>query len=314
MTKKMSPEDRKALGGIIVGVAWGGLTMAGPLAFPRAPLWVWQVSFSLAAIIVLAGIAVLAYDFFIRPKGKRLDPFIATAIIAMFVALVCLGIYVARGPQIADKEGSDSGSAPAQPEITLIAPEHRHEVIWNPKKQLAIIYGPEGQTLDDRWVTPIFRVRNLSSTAVQDATVTWQIEITGIEKLVKSSARLSKFTFDFTSKDRVTIGGNSLPTFTYNDLKASYGIPVTFITANGSDAFIPGNVFQNLLLYILALMPDQPGARIDPFTFSVTVSWNIPRPATQKFLVKTTIVNAKPPNISEPEIDALLTFEIAKVQ
>jgi hypothetical protein len=102
----MSPEDRKALVGIIVGVAWGGLTMAGPLAFPNAPQWVWQASFSLAAIIVLAGIAVLAYDFFIRPKGKRLDPLIAIAIIAMFVAMVSLGIYVARGPQIADKASS----------------------------------------------------------------------------------------------------------------------------------------------------------------------------------------------------------------
>jgi len=310
----MSPEDRKALGGIIVGVAWGGLTMAGPLAFPRAPLWIWQASFSLAAIAVLAGIAVLAYDFFIRPKGKRVDPFIATAIIAMFVALVCLGIYVARGPQIADKDASDSGSTPVQPEITLIAPEQRHEVIWNPKKQLFIIYGPEGETREDRWNTPIFRVKNLSNTAVQDATVTWQIEITGIEKLVKSSARLSSFTFDFTGKDRVTISGNSLPTFTYNDIRASQGVPVTFITSGGSDAFIPANVFTNLLMYILALMPDQPGARIDPFTFSVTVSWNIPKPAVQKFLVKTTIVNAKPPNVTEPEIDALLSFEVAKVQ
>lgn len=310
----MAPEDRKALGGIIVGTAWGAVTMAGPLAFPNAPRWGWQVSFAISGIIVLAGFAVLAYDFFFRPKGKRLDPFIATAIIAMIVALISLGIFLARDPERSSISSVTGPGASADPEIMLLAPEPRHEIAWQPNKQLAIVYGTEGQLRDDQWWTPIFRVKTANGAVAQDAIVTWQIELTGIEQLVKSSSRLSRFTFDFSTKGRVTISGGGLPSFTYNDLKASQGVPITFITQNGSDAFIPSNVFANILLYVLALMPDQPGARIDPFTFSVSVSWNIPKPGSQRFLVRTNIVNAKPPNITAPEIDALLTFEIAKVQ
>jgi hypothetical protein len=261
----MSPEDRKALGGIVVGIAWGGLTMAGPLAFPNAPQWVWQGSFALAAIVVLAGLAVLAYDFFIRPKGKRLEPFIATAIVAMIVALVSLGIFLAKGPQIADRGATEVASGQqSQPEIALIAPEKRHEIIWDPTKQLAIVYGPEGQTRHDFWKTPIFHVKTLSGPPVQDATVTWQIEITAIEQLVKSSSRLSKFNFDFGNKDRVTISGGGLPSFIYNDVRASQGIPITFITANGAEAFIPSNVFANIFYTFLHLCQISQGRGLIP--------------------------------------------------
>jgi tRNA_anti-like len=69
----MSPDDRKALTGILVGLAWGGLTMAGPLAFPDAPPWLWQASFGISAIVVIAGLGILAYDFFIRPRLKGQD-------------------------------------------------------------------------------------------------------------------------------------------------------------------------------------------------------------------------------------------------
>src|ERR1039457_727862 len=103
----MSPEDRKAFAGIVVGLAWGGLTMAGPLAFPHAPSGIWQGSFALSALAVLAGLSVLAYDFFIRPKGKRLDPFIAVAIIANVVAAISLTAYAIRAPR--DSANSAAG-------------------------------------------------------------------------------------------------------------------------------------------------------------------------------------------------------------
>jgi hypothetical protein len=68
------------------------------------------------------------------------------------------------------------------------------------------------------------------------------------------------------------------------------------------------------MLYTLALMPETAGARLKPFTFSVTVSWNLPTAGEQKFLVKANIVNAKAPNIEEPKLDALMSFEVAKVE
>jgi hypothetical protein len=314
----MSPEDRKALGGIVVGVAWGGLTMAGPLAFPHAPQWIWQASFSLAVIIVLAGFAVLAYDFFVRPKGKRLDPFLGTAIIALVVALVSLAIYAVRGPpQVAGSEET-STAKPAQPEIALIPPDTRHEVIWNPKKQgLMIFSGPEGKVSNNSSWTPVFRVKTVNNTYVQDASIRWQIELTGIASLLKESKNLEGYTID-TSHGGVTImgGPDHLMPFTYRDqdLSSSQSIPIPNITNAGAEAFIPNNVYNNAAFYILALLPDKPSARLDPFTFSATVSWNIPTPGSQKFLVKISIVNAKPPNVDEPKLDALISFEVAKIQ
>jgi hypothetical protein len=67
-----------------------------------------------------------------------------------------------------------------------------------------------------------------------------------------------------------------------------------------------------LQTYTLAMMPDTPGARIDPFTFSVAISWNLPAPGSQKFLVRATIVNAKPPHADDPKLDALMSFEVTK--
>lgn len=60
-------------------------------------------------------------------------------------------------------------------------------------------------------------------------------------------------------------------------------------------------------------MPDKLGARIDPFTFTVSVTWNLPTSGSQKFLVTANIVNAKPPNVAEPEINALVSFTVEKV-
>jgi hypothetical protein len=68
------------------------------------------------------------------------------------------------------------------------------------------------------------------------------------------------------------------------------------------------------MLYTIALMPDKAGARIEPFTFLVSVNWNLPVPGAQKFLVRATAVNAKPPNVDQPEIDALMTFEVEAVR
>ncbi len=308
----MSPEDRKALGGIIVGVAWGGLTMAGPLAFPHAPQWVWQASFSVAAIIVLAGIAVLTYDFFIRPKGKRLDPFIAVAIIAMFVALVSLGIYVARGPQTADRDGDGIALVPRQPELSLTAPNERHEIRWSPTESNEIQIGPEGKITDGSWFVPNFELKASTAVPAQDVSVRWQMDMVGIEKVVKSSTRLGDTKFDF-GINKVQISGPSQKgDWVYNLAQAEI-INFPFVTPVGVKAFIPITVFTNLMLYTVALMPEQVGSKIDPFAFTVTVSWNLPQPGVERFSVVAYISSAKAPGVSEPKVDALVSFQVRKL-
>jgi hypothetical protein len=141
--------------------------------------------------------------------------------------------------------------------------------------------------------------------------------MTGVAKLLKDSANLAEYTIDTTDNNITIMGGpQSLLPFTYRaqDVVSSEVVPIPFITNAGANAFIPNNVYNNAALYILALMPDTYGARINPFTFSVVVSWNLPAPGSQRFLVKANIVNAKAPGVTEPKLDAFITFEVATVQ
>ncbi len=288
--------------------------MAGPLAFPRAPPWIWQASFGLSAIVVVAGLCVLAYDFFIRPRlqGRRLDPFLAIAAVAIVVAAISLGMVIARNPS----SNTGPGQQVVPPELELLPPSTRHEIIWNPQKSYMIFAGPEGAVSNSLSTTPIFYVKTTNNTYVQDATITWQTEISGIQKLVKASKNLSDYTINVDNGDITIMGGpNNLIPFTYRDrdIASSQDVSIAFITGAGAKAFIPSNVYNSAMLYALALMPDAAGARLDPFTFSVSVAWNLPVPGAQRFLVKTTIVNAKPPGASEPKLDALMSFEVTKV-
>jgi hypothetical protein len=130
----MRQEDRTALIGIVIGLAWGGLTMAGPLAFPDAPIWVWQVSFLLAGTIVVGGVIILIYDLTVRPKLKGqpgLDPFLLTAATALVVAIVALGIYMARGPQGGGGHPPGQTSAAAPPFPTA-PPNPEFELVFGP--------------------------------------------------------------------------------------------------------------------------------------------------------------------------------------
>lgn len=294
------------------------LTALGFRLAASSPFWDWVIGVG-ATVMILSAVHI-AFERFIRPhlKGKKnMDPLLVMAMTAATVTVGAIAIYALRSSPRHDSALPLSNVS--QPELVLVPPEKRHEIVWNPRKQYAVLCAPEGQISDSFWSSPIFYLKNLTDTPAQDVTVTWQTEISGVEQLVKSSARLSHYNFGF-SKDGLTISGGptQLIPFTYrsSDIASSQDIQIPFVTnaGNGSQAFIPMNVYATALLYTIALMPDTSGARINPFNFSVTVTWNLPSPGTQRFLIKATIVNAKPPDVSEPEVDALMSFEVAKVE
>ncbi|WP_164638383.1 hypothetical protein [Rhodopseudomonas sp. BR0G17] len=286
--------------------------MAGPLAFPNAPRWVWQASFSVAAIVALAGVLVLVYDFFIRPRGRRLDPFIATAIVAVIVALVSLGIYVAKAPQHALEGHLNAPAALGDPEISLLPPTERHEIRWSPTNSNEIRIASEGKISEGNWSVPVFALKTTTAISAQDVSVAWQIDMVGIESIVKTSPLLEESNFKF-EVNKVTINGISKnPSWLYN-LSQSETTNFPFVTPSGTKAFIPLPVFANLMLYTIALMPNEVGAKISPFKFTATVSWNLPRPGLQKFSVTAHVFNAKGPNLSSPRVDALMSFTVEKL-
>jgi hypothetical protein len=316
----MRPEDRRALITLAVSLSSGLLLMLGPRAFPDVPIWAWQIAFCIVGIVFVGALILLLYDLVARPRLKgnpKLDPLLWVASTALMIGVIALGAYIVRGPNRAPSEVVSATAKTIVPEITLIPPNARHEIIWNPNKNYMPFSGPEGTVNTNVSYTPIFTVKTQNNTSVQDATVRWQTEITGLAKLVKESPNLSAYTIDTTDNNITLMGGpQSLLPFTYRsqDIASSEIVSIPFITNAGANAFIPTNVYNNAALYILALMPDTYGARINPFTFSVTVSWNLPSPGSQKFLVKANIVNAKPPNVSEPKMNALISFEVATIQ
>jgi len=303
---------------ILIFAGGAVMTSLGVRLAATSAFWDWAIGIGVAVMLLSAG--HLLFENLARPrlKGRKVDPLLVTAMTAAFVAFGALAIYAIKGaPQPGTAIVASNDAKPSYPEIGLIPPASRHEIIWNPKNNLMLFAGPEGKVSTSTSWTPVFVVKTLNNTYVQDATVKWQIEMAGISKLVEESKNLSEFHID-TSNNGISIRGNpnNLGSFTYRDqdLASSQDVPISFITNAGANAFIPSNVYNNAAFYVLALMPDAAGARIDPFTFSVTVSWNLPTPGSQKFLVKTTIVNAKPPNVIDPRLDAFMSFEVAKVQ
>jgi len=119
----MQSEDRTAILGIVIGLAWGALTMAGPLAFPGAPIWVWQLSFMVAVVVVVGGIISLVYDLKVRPRligQPKLDPFLFTATTAFAVGIVALAIFIVRGPQSSGNQAGKEVGHVAQPEPQIV--------------------------------------------------------------------------------------------------------------------------------------------------------------------------------------------------
>jgi hypothetical protein len=302
---------------ILIFAAGAVMTSLGVRLSASSAFWDWAIG--IGVTVMLLSVGHLLFENVVRPrlKGRKVDPLLVTAMTAALVAFGALAIYAIKGPQAGPVSTASNDSKVMHPEIALIPPSSRHEIIWNPKNILMLFSGPEGKVSTSISSTPIFAVKTVNNTYVQDATVKWQIEIAGIAKLVAESKNLSEYQIDI-SNNGIAISGkpNNLGSFTYRDqdLASSYEVPISFITNAGTNAYIPSNVYNNAALYVLALMPDTAGARIDPFTFSVTVSWNLPSPGSQKFLVKATIVNAKPPNVADPKLDAFMSFEVAKVQ
>jgi hypothetical protein len=309
----MAPEDRKALWGIIVGLAWGGLTMAGPLAFPNTAPWIWKVSFGVSAIVVVAGLTVLLYDFFLRPhlKGHRLDPFLATAIAASVVTVASLAIYVVRGAATGASSPAQSGQT--QPVLTLLPPKDHYTFKWDPTKAMNFDIQREGSPLPPgHTANPTFILHNSSSVAAADVTVTWQAQISGIKELAKVG-RLEKHDIKFPDDYTLDlIGSSPVPNFRYY-LNSHFEQKIPFV-ARDADLFMPINIYPILGLFITANMPDELGGKTEALPLQIDVAWNVPDGGEPKhFHVKIRGINTKPSGLTAPpEVLGYLEFEIEK--
>ena len=248
---------------------------------------------------MLLCVADILYVNLIRPnlKGRRdLDPLLVTAMSAALIAFGALGIYAFKGPQ--GSASATSSSSGTQPELTLLPPKDRYTFKWDPTTGMYFDIQNEAETRSlGQWANPDLILHNASKVAAADVIVTWQAEIFGIKELAKIG-RLAKYDIRFPDEYTMDlIGSPPVPNFRYNpNAHAEYKIP---FVARNSDLYLPLGIYPILGLFIAGKMPDELGAKTEPFPLRIDVSWNVPDGGEpQRFVVKIRGINTKPSGIS----------------
>jgi hypothetical protein len=133
----MRSEDRLSVIGIVIGLSWGAASAALPLAFPTAPVWSWQMLFWLGATVLAASAIFLTYELIIRardPAGRKMDPLLWLSTTALFIGIVALGAYIAKGQAILSTVDHKSASSPqavvkpAGPDRTQLSPSEKERL------------------------------------------------------------------------------------------------------------------------------------------------------------------------------------------
>jgi hypothetical protein len=308
----MPPEDRKAVAGILVGLAGSGVTMAGPLAFPNAPPAVWQFLFLAFGLAVAISLLVLANDYFIGPRGKRLDPFLALAICATLVALGSLLIFVVRAPT-----PTKAGAAVApqgQPVLSLLPPKDRYSFKWDPTTGMYFDIQREGQKLPaGHTANPGFILHNSSPVAAADVVVKWRADISEFQQLAKVG-RLAKYDVKFTDNSTLDLisGDSKHPVPAYRYYPSPTAEERFAFVARNTDVYLPLSIYPLLGLFITAKMPDQIGSKTEAFPIAISATWSVPdggQPVSFRVKIRAVSTKANAPS-DPPEVAGYLEFEI----
>jgi hypothetical protein len=299
----MLPADdltRSLVAGLAVFVLiWAGILLT------RAILWPFQKN---------GGLRV-----FLRTRlGPAMVPVILIAVgFASFILLSGTGfawllVQAARGPSVfsAGNESASRQSNQAQPDLSLFPTKARYTLRWDPKKAMNFDIQQDGKQLGfGQFLNPTLILHNSSETVAADVTLTWQAEISDCKPLTK----LGHFArYDINFRDEHTLilsaGQNAqVPAFGYYPSAHGEG-GVTFVTKD-TEIGLPVGITPILGLFLVAKMPDELGARTEPFPIRITVAWNVP-----EFLVKIRGVNTKPSGIPDaPEVTCYLDVEIERL-
>ncbi len=301
----------KTVGGAILAL----LAMFIPWAWPAMPgflhLVVWPV------VAVGAYYSLHGWMKERRASGQMaFDP--PQLIIFIGIAIALIGVvWQLYRFAFGSGTGAPVPVVAGNPEVVLIAPEERHEIIWDPKNDPEIRIGVEGKMVEGRWSVPTFQLRATNDIAIQDATVEWRADMISVSELLKSSPRLTdnKVSLNNGDRDKILIPSSGNKAGWVYDVLQTASQQIPFVTPNppGAAAFIPLDVFTNAMLYTVAKLPDGLGAELTPIPFTVTVTWTYPTPGRQQFSVVGTAKNVKPADVPEPLIHAVMQFSVKRI-
>src|SRR5882672_6476535 len=129
--------------GLVGGLGGGIATMAGPQAFPKAPLWIWEMLFWVGIFLFVGAAAYLLYEYVVRPRrlGKpKVDPLQIIAFTAAVVLAGAILLQIIRGPGVPAKADISADSVASTKEHVV-----KPEFMKNQNVAMQFTQNPEQQ-------------------------------------------------------------------------------------------------------------------------------------------------------------------------
>jgi hypothetical protein len=157
------------------------------------------------------------------------------------------------------------------------------------------------------WKVPVFTIKNLTPINAQDVTVKWSAAKYD-PATITANAPILQGRQIVIANNMVTLSGGGIPH--QNPLAFSATIEKPFITRS-AETFIPLDVWDTAALFFFSTLPDQPGARSEPYYFDLEISWSIPDKAKPvRYRVKAVAINSKPAGVQTPALSATVEFSV----
>jgi hypothetical protein len=189
-----------------------------------------------------------------------------------------------------------------------ISPQQKSVLTWNPPGDNSLnIKGENDQLPPGGWKVPIFTIKNLTPINAQDVTVKWSVAKYD-PTAITANAPLFQGRQIAIANNLIVLSGGGVPF--QNPIAFTATIEKPFITRS-AETHIPLEVWNTAALFFCSTLPDQIGARSEPYYFDLDVSWSIPentKPA--RFRVKAVATNAKPQIPQSPAFVATVEFSV----
>jgi hypothetical protein len=194
-----------------------------------------------------------------------------------------------------------------QPQFEVTA-QQRSVLTWNPPADNSLnIKGENDQLPAGGWKVPVFTIKNLTPINAQDVTVKWSAAKYD-PATITASAPILQGRQIMIANNMITLSGGGIPH--QNPLAFSATIEKPFVTRS-AETFIPLDVWNTAALFFLSTLPDQPGARSEPYYFDLEISWSIPDNAKPvRYRVKAVATNSKPAGAQTPALSATVEFSV----
>jgi hypothetical protein len=194
-----------------------------------------------------------------------------------------------------------------QPQFEVSAPQ-RSILTWDPPADNSLnIKGENDQLSPGGWKVPIFTIKNRTAINAQDVRVKWSAAKYDPASLTANASILQGRQIAI-ANNTITLSGGGVPH--QNPFAFSATIEKPFITRS-AETFIPLDVWNTAAVYFFATLPDQPGARSEPYYFDLEISWSIPDNAKPtRYRVKAVATNSKPAGVPTPVLSATVEFSV----